>query len=41
MDVPRHGLAVVAVDDELHMVSGGPEPGFAFSRVHEVYRPAA
>ena len=41
MEVPRHGLAVVAVDDELHMISGGPEPGFAFSRAHEVYRPAA
>jgi hypothetical protein len=33
---PRHGLAVVAVDDELHVVAGGPEPGFAFSGVHEV-----
>jgi hypothetical protein len=40
LDVPRHGLAVVAVDDELHAISGGPEPGFAFSRVHEVYRVA-
>jgi hypothetical protein len=40
MAVPRHGLAVVAIDDELHMISGGPQPGFAFSRVHEVYRPA-
>jgi Kelch motif/Galactose oxidase, central domain len=39
LEVPRHGLAVVAVDDELHVISGGPEPGFAFSRVHEVYRP--
>jgi hypothetical protein len=40
MEVPRHGLAVVTVADALHMISGGPEPGFAFSRVHEVYRPA-
>jgi hypothetical protein len=40
LEVPRHGLAVVAVDDELHIISGGPEPGFAFSRVHEVYRGA-
>jgi hypothetical protein len=36
MAVPRHGLAVVAVGDELHIVSGGPEPGFAFSTDHEV-----
>jgi hypothetical protein len=36
MVVPRHGLAVVAVGDELHLISGGPEPGFAFSAVHEV-----
>jgi len=36
MAEPRHGLAVVAVDDELHLVSGGPEPGFAFSVDHEV-----
>jgi hypothetical protein len=40
MEVPRHGLAVVAVDRGLHMISGGPEPGFAFSRVHEVCTPA-
>jgi hypothetical protein len=36
MAEPRHGLAVVAVDDELHLISGGPEPGFAFSVDHEV-----
>ncbi len=36
MAAPRHGLAVVAVGDELHLVSGGPEPGFAFSVEHEV-----
>ena len=36
MTVPRHGLAVVAVGDELHLISGGPEPGFAFSVEHEV-----
>ena len=34
--VPRHGLAVVAVGSELHMIAGGPEPGFAFSVEHEV-----
>lgn len=36
MTVPRHGLAVVAVGNTLHLISGGPEPGFAFSVVHEV-----
>jgi hypothetical protein len=36
MTVPRHGLAVVAVGDEVHLISGGPEPGFAFSVEHEV-----
>ncbi|HEX6310135.1 MAG TPA: kelch repeat-containing protein [Acidimicrobiia bacterium] len=36
LEVPRHGLAVVAVGDELHVVSGGPEPGFAFGVDHEV-----
>jgi hypothetical protein len=36
--VPRHGLAVVAVGSDLHVISGGPEPGFAFSVAHEVLR---
>jgi hypothetical protein len=36
LEVPRHGLAVVAVDDELHVVSGGPDPGLAFGVDHEV-----
>jgi hypothetical protein len=34
--VPRHGLAVVAVGHDLHVISGGPEPGAAFSVDHEV-----
>ena len=37
MNEPRHGLAVVAVGDELHLISGGPEPGFAFSVEHEIF----
>jgi hypothetical protein len=36
MSVPRHGLAVVAVGNTLHLISGGPEPGFAFSVLHDV-----
>lgn len=39
MTVPRHGLAVVAVEGALHLIAGGPQPGFAFSRVHEVVNP--
>lgn len=35
---PRHGLAVVAIRGRLHIVSGGPRPGAAFSTTHEVLR---
>jgi len=35
--VPRHGLAVVGVGGDLHVISGGPEPGLAFSTEHEVF----
>jgi hypothetical protein len=36
MTVPRHGLAVVAVGNRIHLVSGGPEPGLTVSVDHEV-----
>ena len=36
LSVPRHGLAVVGIGRELHVIAGGPQPGFTFSRVHEV-----
>ena len=36
MSVPRHGLAVVAVGNRIHLVAGGPQPGFSFSDAHEV-----
>ncbi len=37
LEVPRHGLAVVGVRRNLHVISGGPEPGLAFSTDHEVF----
>ena len=36
---PRHGLAVVAVGDRLHVVGGGPRPGLTVSGAHEVLTP--
>jgi N-acetylneuraminic acid mutarotase len=40
MPTPRHGLAVVrARDGSVWAVSGGPQPGFAFSSAVEVLRP--
>lgn len=36
LEVPRHGLAVAALDGRLHVVGGGPEPRLTTSDVHEV-----
>jgi hypothetical protein len=36
MPTARHGLGAAVVGDEIHVLSGGPDPGFAFSAVHEV-----
>jgi Kelch motif/Galactose oxidase, central domain len=36
MAAPRHGLAVVAEGKRVHLVAGGPQPGFSFSDAHEV-----
>lgn len=36
LEVPRHGLAVVAVGSALHIIGGGPQPGLTVSGVHEV-----
>jgi hypothetical protein len=36
LDVPRHGLAAVALDRTLHVIGGGPRPGLTVSDVHEV-----
>jgi hypothetical protein len=35
--VPRHGLAVVAPDRQLHVIGGGPKPGLHVSDVHEMF----
>lgn len=36
LEVPRHGLVVVALEDRLHVIGGGPEPRLTTSDVHEV-----
>jgi Galactose oxidase, central domain len=36
---PRHGLAVVAVGERLHVLGGGPRPGLFVSDAHEVLGP--
>jgi hypothetical protein len=36
MRVPRHGLAVVAEENRVHFIAGGPQPGGSFSDAHEV-----
>jgi hypothetical protein len=35
---PRHGLVVVAVGNDLHVIGGGPKPGLTVSATHEVLR---
>lgn len=36
LEVPRHGLAVVAMEGAIHVIGGGPSPGLATSGAHEV-----
>jgi K+-sensing histidine kinase KdpD len=36
MEVPRHGLAVVAEGNRVHFVAGGPQPRATYSDAHEV-----
>jgi hypothetical protein len=38
---PRHGVAVVAVGSDLHVIGGGEQPGLFVSGAHEVVRGAA
>lgn len=35
MPTARHGLGAAAIGDAIYVVSGGPEPGFAFGDVNE------
>ncbi len=37
LQVPRHGLAVVGLQDQLHVIGGGPKPGLFVSTAHEVF----
>jgi N-acetylneuraminic acid mutarotase len=36
MPSPRHGLGAAVVGNAIHVVSGGPGPGFTFGGAHEV-----
>jgi Kelch motif len=40
LDLPRHGLAMVAVGRRLHVLGGGPQPGLFVSDAHEILEPA-
>jgi serine/threonine-protein kinase PknK len=37
LEVPRHGVAVAADGNRLHVIGGGPRPGLFVSDVHEVF----
>ena len=37
LEVPRHGVAVVAEGRRFHVIGGGPHPGLYVSDVHEVF----
>lgn len=37
LSIPRHGLVVVALRNQLHVIGGGPEPGLTVSGEHEVF----
>jgi len=39
MPSARHGLGAAVVDERIHVISGGPQPGFTYGTAHEVYRP--
>jgi N-acetylneuraminic acid mutarotase len=41
MPTARHGLGAAVIGDAIHVLSGGPDPGFAFSTAHEVLRPGS
>ena len=41
MPTARHGLAAVPLGGSVYVLGGGPQPGFAFSAVNEVFHPAA
>jgi N-acetylneuraminic acid mutarotase len=37
MKTPRHGFAVVVVNDAIYAIGGGPEPNLSVSGINEVY----
>ena len=40
MPTARHGLGAGMLDGRIHVISGGPVAGLAFSDAHEVLSPA-
>jgi len=39
MPTPRHGLAAIAREGRIHVLSGGPQPGGSYSAAHEILTP--
>jgi hypothetical protein len=39
LPTPRHGLCAVATAHGLHVIAGGPQPGFSASTAHELLAP--
>jgi hypothetical protein len=37
LEVPRHGVAVAASGNRLHVIGGGPQPGLFVSNIHEAF----
>jgi hypothetical protein len=40
MPTARHGLGAAVAPDGVHVLAGGPRPGFTYSGAHERMRPA-
>jgi hypothetical protein len=40
LPTPRHGLGVVAVEDAIYVIGGGPQPGDFRSNIVEIFRPS-
>jgi hypothetical protein len=38
LPTPRHGLGVVAADDAIYVIAGGPQPGDTRSNIVEIFR---
>ena len=36
MPTPRHGLAAIALNNDMYVIGGGPEPDISFANVNEI-----